>query len=182
MATKNKAVIVVDMLNDFVSGSLVFPTAAKVVQPAREFLKAARAKGLPVIYVCDSHRPGIDRELQLWPAHALAGSHGARVIEEVEPQAGDHVIPKRRYSGFFQTDLELLLRELKITTVVILGLYLPLCVRHTVGDAYNLGFDIEIPTDCVASISDEDYGPSLKYLQDVYGARLTTSEAVIAES
>ena len=182
MGKDKKAVIVVDMINDFVTGALTFPPAAKIIEPTRKFLDAARAKGLPVIYACDSHRPGIDRELTLWPAHALAGTPGAQVIAELEPRAADYVVPKRRYSGFFQTDLELILRELKVTTVIIVGLYLPLCVRHTVGDAYNLGFDIEIPADCVASVSDEDYEPSLKYLKDFYGAELTTAEAVLASS
>lgn len=182
MEKNAKAIIVVDMLNDFVTGSLAFPTAGPIVPIVRKFLEAARAKGLPVIYTNDAHRPGIDRELKLWPEHAVAGTPGARVIPELAPQADDYVVPKRRYSGFFATDLELLLRELKASTVIILGLYLPLCVRHTVGDAYNLGFDILVPADCVASISDEDYEPSLKYLKEVYGAELTTSAEILAEA
>lgn len=174
-----KAVIVVDVLHDFVRGAIASPTAEKIIAPLQNLLKAARAKGLPVIYPCDAHRQGLDGEFKLWPEHALAGAPGAAIIPELAPQPGDHVVPKRRYSGFFQTGLDLLLRELKVDSLVIGGIYLTLCVQHTVCDAYYLSYNIEIPADCVAAFAPEEYEPGLQYLKDVYGAHITDSSRII---
>lgn len=174
-----KALIVVDVLHDFVRGAIASPTAEKIIEPLQNLLAAARAKGLPVIYPCDAHRQGLDGEFKLWPEHAIAGTPGAAIIPELAPRPGDHIVPKRRYSGFFQTDLDLLLRELKVDSLIICGLYLTLCVQHTVCDAYNLAYPIEIPTDCVAAFAPEDYEPSLQYVQAVYGAELKTSGEIM---
>ncbi|UQZ87688.1 nicotinamidase [Deltaproteobacteria bacterium Smac51] len=174
-----KAIIVVDVLNDFVTGEISSPTAGKIIAPLQNLLKTARAKSLPIIYTCDAHRPGVDGEFKVWAGHALAGTAGAEVIPELAPQPEDHIVPKRRYSGFFQTDLDLLLRELKIESLIITGVYLTLCVQHTVGDAYNFGYGIEVPSDCVASFSDDDFESGLKYLKDAYGAEVVTSNEII---
>ena len=106
------AVILVDMLNDFVTGALTCERAVAIVPQLEKLVAEARKKDVTVIYSNDSHLKGIDRELELWGDHAIAGTPGAEVIPELTPQEGDFVIPKRRYSGFFQTDLQLLLDEL----------------------------------------------------------------------
>lgn len=180
MAAAECAVIVVDMLNDFVRGSLAFETSLKIIGPSAEFLAAARRRGWPVIYACDAHRPGLDRELELWPEHALAGTYGAQVIDELKAQPGDLMVAKRRYSGFWQTDLDMLLRELGARKLLIMGIYLPLCVRHTVGDAYNLGYDLVVVSDCVASVKDEDYEADIKYLRDFYGVKISSAAEILA--
>ena len=108
------AILVVDMLNDFVTGALGCDRARDIVPATAKLLDAARKAGVPVIYCNDAHRPGIDRELQLWGDHAIAGTKGAEVIPELAPQACDYVVPKRRYSGFFQTDLDILLMSITI--------------------------------------------------------------------
>ena len=126
------AILVVDMLNDFVTGSIGCDRAVEILPATARLLEAAREKGVPVIYCNDAHLPGIDRELQIWGDHALVGTHGAEVVPELKPAACDYVVPKRRYSGFFQTDLDILLKELGVKTVVITGLHTHMCCRHTV--------------------------------------------------
>ena len=106
------AILVVDMLNDFVTGALTCDRAKAIVPATAQLLDAARAAGVPVIFCNDAHRPGIDRELALWGDHAIAGTEGAEVIPELKLSDKDYVVPKRRYSGFFQTDLDILLKEL----------------------------------------------------------------------
>ena len=139
------AVILVDMLNDFVTGALTCERAVAIVPQLEKLVAEARKKDVTVIYSNDSHLKGIDRELELWGDHAIAGTPGAEVIPELTPQEGDFVIPKRRYSGFFQTDLQLLLDELGIERLVITGLHAHMCVRHTTADAYYWGYEIVVP-------------------------------------
>jgi nicotinamidase-related amidase len=174
-----QAVIVIDMLNDFVTGSLKCDRAERIIKPLRKLVTSARAKGVPVIYSNDCHHRGIDRELNLWGDHAIAGTKGAEVIPELEPGPGDYVVPKRRYSGFFQTDLQLLLNELGTDTVIMTGLHANMCLRHTAADAYYWGFRIVVPRDGTEAFTEEDYQGGLDYLAKVYGAELTTVDDLI---
>ncbi|MBC7343451.1 MAG: cysteine hydrolase [Clostridia bacterium] len=176
-----KAVIVIDMLNDFVTGSLKCDRAQRIILPLKRLIESARAKGIPVIYSNDQHYKGIDKELSLWGDHALAGTKGAEVIEELRPAEGDFIIPKRRYSGFFQTDLHLLLRELGVDTLIITGLHANMCVRHTSADAFYWGYHILIPRDGTEAFTEEDYVGGLDYLAKVYGAEITSVEEIIKE-
>jgi len=175
------AVIVVDMLNDFVTGALGCERARAIVPALEELLKAAREKGVPVIYANDSHLKGIDHELKLWGDHAIRGTEGAEVIPQLQPEDNDYVVPKRRYSGFYQTDMSLLLSELGVDTVVITGMHAHMCCRHTAADAYYLGYDIVAARETTDSFTEEDYQGGLKYLKEVYGARICSLEELISD-
>ena len=168
------------MLNDFVTGALGCDRARAIVPATAKLLEAARSKGVPVIYCNDAHLPGIDRELQIWGDHAIAGTPGAEVIPELAPQKQDFVVPKRRYSGFFQTDLDILLKELGVKTVVMTGLHAHMCVRHTSADAYCLGYDVVVAKEAVNSFTEEDYQGGLAYLKTCYGAPALSNEELIA--
>lgn len=166
------AVLVVDMLNDFITGPLGCERARAIVPAVAELVEVARERGVPVVYCNDAHRKGIDRELSVWGDHAVAGTHGAEVIAELRPRACDHVVPKRRYSGFFQTDLDALLRELGVRTVVLAGLHAHMCVRHTAADAFCLGYDVVVAKDAVNSFTAEELSSGLDYLMVCYGAEV----------
>lgn len=176
---KNMAILVVDMLNDFVTGSLKCNRGLQIVPATAKLLKAARLNNIPVIFCNDSHLKGIDHELKLWGDHAIRGTKGAEVIPELELSNNDYVIQKRRYSGFFKTDLELLLKELHVDTLIMTGLHTHMCVRHTSADAYCLGYEIFVATDATNSFTEEDYINGLKYLQEVYDAKLYTVDELI---
>jgi nicotinamidase-related amidase len=143
-------------------------------------LDSARAAGVPVIFCNDAHIQGIDRELELWGDHAIAGTKGAEVIPELKQSEKDFVVPKRRYSGFFQTDLDILLKELGVKTVVMTGLHAHMCVRHTSADAYCLGYDVVVAKEATDSFTEEDYVNGLAYLKTCYGADAYTNEELIA--
>lgn len=176
-----KAIIIVDMLNDFVTGSLKCDRAQRIIPPLMKLIKEARKNNVPVIYSNDAHIKGIDHELKLWGDHAIAGTEGAKVIPELEPEEGDYIVPKRRYSGFYGTDLEMLLRELNVDTVILTGMHAHMCVRHTAADAYYRGYNIIVPTDGVDSFTEEDYQAGLKYLKDVYGAVISDVDTITRE-
>ena len=111
------AILVVDMLNDFVYGALTCDRGKAIVPATAQLLDAARVANVPVIFCNDAHRKGIDRELVIWGDHAIADTPGAEVIPELKVSDSDYIVPKRRYSGFFQTDLDILLKELGVPKV-----------------------------------------------------------------
>ena len=177
---ENCAVLVVDMLNDFVTGALTCDRGKAIVPATARLLDAARAAGVPVIFCNDAHIKGIDRELKLWGDHAIAGTPGAQVIPELKVSESDYIVPKRRYSGFFQTDLDILLTELGVKTVIMTGLHTQMCVRHTSADAYCLGYDVVVAKEATDSFTEEDYLNGLAYLKTCYGADAYTNDELIA--
>ncbi|XRH75505.1 MAG: cysteine hydrolase family protein [Candidatus Methanosuratincola verstraetei] len=175
------ALLVIDMLNDFVSGKMRCEAAAAIIPKIRALADHFRRKGLPVVYICDTHFPGVDRELELWGDHAIAGTWGAEVVEELKPQYGDFVVRKRRYSGFFQTDLDLLLRELGVDRVAITGIDTNICVRHTAADAFFRGYRIAVVRDAVASWDGAEANETgIRYMSEIYGAESPAAEEMIA--
>ena len=176
----NPAILVVDMLNDFVTGALACDRGKAIVPAMAQLLDAARERGVPVIFCNDAHIAGVDRELALWGDHARAGTKGAEVIPELNVSSKDFIVPKRRYSGFFQTDLDILLRELGVQSVVMTGLHTHMCVRHTSADAYCLGYEVVVAKEATDAFTEEDYTSGLAYLKTCYGADAYTNEELIA--
>jgi len=173
------AVLVIDVINDFVTGALGSNRAAVIVPHIHRLIERARELEVPVIYVSDAHIPGIDREFEVWPRHAEKGSEGARVVKEIMPLERDHHIEKRRYSCFYATGLDALLRDLGVDTVVLTGLVTHICIQHTAADAFFLGYTVIVPEDCVQAPTDEAHEASLRYMEEMYGAEVTSSEALI---
>ena len=173
-------ILVIDMLKDFVleGAPLEVPKAREIVPNIRFLLEEARKRKIPVVYVCDAHNEG-DGEFDLWPAHAVKGTRGAEVIDEIKPQKGDYVVEKRRYSGFYETDLDLTLRELGVRKLVVTGILTNVCVQYTVADAYFRGYEVVVLSDCTASTRDEDHEYSLGHMQRIFKARVMTSKEVV---
>jgi nicotinamidase-related amidase len=175
-----KALVVIDMLNDFVTGSLKCDRAQRIIPNIRRLIDAARKAGVPIIFANDSHSP-TDFEMARWGPHALTSSKGAQVIPELTPTDKDIVIDKHVYSSFFETPLDSFLRARKVDTVILTGLHTHLCVRHTAADAFFRGYKIVVPENGVDSFTEEDHKSGLAYLKEYYAANITTAEAVIKE-
>jgi len=173
------AVLVVDMLEEFVRGRLRAEAAEKIVPRIAELLNAARELGVPVIHVVDSHVPQVDAEFRLWGPHAVRGSEEARIVPELGPAEGDYVVEKRRYDGFVYTDLDLLLRELGVDTVIVTGIHTHICVQQTVLGAFYRGYRVIVPVDCVAAATEEWHKRGLEYMEKFAGAELVTCEHII---
>lgn len=175
-----EAVLVIDMLNDFVTGALRCARVQTTIAPLQRLLRAARDRGVPVIYCNDAHIPGVDHELTFRKPHAIRGTPGAEVIPELKAEPRDFVVPKRRYSGFFETDLDALLRELKVERVILTGVHTHMCVRHTAADAFFRGYRIAVVAEGTQAFTEEDYTKGLQYLKEVYAAEIVSVEALIA--
>jgi nicotinamidase-related amidase len=175
------ALIVVDMLNDFVTGSLACPRAVPIIPNIKKIADAARTSGNIVVFSNDAHIPDKDLEFKIWGAHAVEGTPGAQVIPELTPQPQDRIIPKRRYSGFYGTDMDMFLKEKGVTTVIVTGIHTHICVRHTTCDAFLNGYNIIVPEDGVESFTEQDHIAGLAYLKQVYGAKIMKSDDVVKE-
>jgi nicotinamidase-related amidase len=178
-----RALIVIDMLNDFVTGALGNEAEAmRIVPPIQRLIAQARARpDWLVVYSCDAHRAE-DREIGLWGRHAMAGTAGAAVIEPLAPTGAEREIvsPKRFYGAFDGTGLDEVLRERGVTEVVLTGQHTHCCVRHTAYGAFTHGYGILVPRDAVCVFAGVDHEAAIEYLRTIYGATITTTEALLA--
>ena len=150
-----------------------------MLQQTARLTTAARAAGMPVVFTNDAHIPGIDRELALWGTHGIAGTPEAQTSPLLDPQPTDYVVEKRRYSGFFQTGLLLLLNELGVDTLICCGMDTNICVKHTVADAYFNNFNIIVVGDATATFLVGNQEEGLEYMKVCYAAKIVdTDEAV----
>jgi nicotinamidase-related amidase len=172
-----KALISVDMLEDFVSGALANPCAEAIIRPLQRLLMLARREGWVVVFSNDAHQPG-DPELRVWGEHAMAGEPGAHVIAALAPHPGERelISPKRAYGAFDGTDLDERLRSLGVDEVVLAGQHTHICIRHTAYGALIRGYAITVPRDAVCAFEGVDEEGALEYLRTVYGAQITSVE------
>lgn len=168
-----KAFLVIDMLNDFVleGAPLRVPGAVRIMDALRKRLVSARSEGVPVIYICDDHEPQ-DREFDLWPPHALAGTKGAQIVEALTPEAGDMVVTKRRYSGFYQSRLDETLMRLGADHLLVTGILTNICVLYTVADARARDYGVTVFSDAVASTDPDAHRFALQQMAQVLGAHV----------
>ncbi len=172
------AVIVADMLVDFVTGALANPPSIATIEPLARLLHGARERGWPVCYVNDAHLPG-DVEAGLWGPHALAGTPGAQVIEELAPHPGDVEFAKRWYSGFHETGLDMYLRQHDVDTVILTGQHAHICVQHTAGAAFIAGYRVVLAEDAISAFTPEANAGGIAYMEQMYGAATGTVDEIL---
>ncbi|MBC7120857.1 MAG: cysteine hydrolase, partial [Candidatus Methanosuratus sp.] len=128
----NKALIIIDMLNDFVTGTLKCERAALIIPNLKKLISAAHAHDVPVIFSNDAHYPQDAEVVNKWGEHAIKGTKGAGVIPELKPSKKDYIVEKRTYSSFYETGLEPLLRSMYggkgADTLILCGLHTHICV------------------------------------------------------
>lgn len=174
-----EALIVVDMQKDFCykDGALYIPNAESIFDTTARVVKTAR-EHIPIIFTQDWHRED-DVEFKIWPKHCVMETTGAEIIDELEAQDKDYYIKKRRYSAFFGTDLDLLLRELGIKKLYICGVATNICVLHTAGDAVLRGYEVTVIKDCTKALSDYEYEYGIKHMENVFQAKIITSSEFV---
>lgn len=172
------ALLVIDAIEAVGDDSLYDPDAATAAYrgAVARSVAACHAAGVPVIFCNDAHIRGLDRELELWGEHGVAGE--TRIFPEIEVGEGDLIVPKRRYSGFFQTDLDLTLRELGVKTVIAVGADTNICVLHTLADAYFLGYASVVVTDATMTFLCGTQEGALEHCEKCYGSTLVTVSAL----
>ena len=162
------AMIVVDMQNDFVASGAVMetPAARQIVPKIAEALRICRNAGIKIIYTAHVHRrDGCDMGLfdDLHPPIAnrdalVDGTPGVEVYPDLAPAPAEHVIKKHRYSGFFGTDLDIILREWGVDTVIISGTTTENCCHATARDAMFRNYRVVFLSDATATYDYPDRG------------------------
>jgi len=164
------AVIVVDMVNEFFEpgGKMVLAGGTALYAPVNALVDAAHTAHLPVFYTNQWLRPD-DALFKKRIPHCLMYTWGAHLVDALHRAPEDIIVPKRRYSAFFGTDLDLHLRERQIATVLVAGVVTNVCVRSTVHDAFFLGYEVVVPVECVAATSPQAQATSLYDIETHYG-------------
>jgi nicotinamidase-related amidase len=171
------ALLIIDMQNDFVldGAPLKVAQARTVVPNILEVLTRFRAKKLPVFHILRVHRKDgsdveiIRQDLFKRQPFAVEGTHGAAVIAELSPLPGEYVIKKTRMSAFIGTELDLMLRNLKVSDLVVTGIQTPNCVRTTVFDAIAYNFPVVLVEDAVGAQNDEIHAANVRDMANIGG-------------
>ena len=152
------AIIVVDMVKDNLKEGSRHPITQEgraILPNLQKLLEEGRKKGFPVIFACDSFMKEDFIFKGRMKVHALRGTRGAEVVDELRPEPTDVVLPKRRFSAFFKTDLDFTLRALGVDTIVVTGITIEVCVLMTSMDGLCHDLSVIILEDCTASQTKE---------------------------
>ncbi len=173
MNTGKVAFLVIDMLNDFVleGAVLEIPATREIIPILKKRIEEARKKKIPIIYICDSHVED-DKEFEIWPQHAIKGTKGAKIVEELSPEPEDYLVEKSTYSGFYNTELEDLLKRLNIEELIITGTVTNICVMYTVAGAIFRGYKVKVLKDCVAAVNENDHQFALRQMKNILKAEI----------
>ena len=180
----HSTLLVVDMQNFFLDPkSPTYTEGGRAIVPnLTKLLSAFRAAERPVIYTAHVHAPdGSDAGIMKWWWEGMCreGKPEAEIYPEIAPQAKEKIIKKHRYSGFYNTDLETILRCQGIKDLVITGVMSNLCCESTARDAYYRDYRVFFLLDGTAAVSQEFHLATLKNL--AYGfAYVTTAAEIIA--
>ena len=189
MTMKNSALTVVDMLYDFIDGSLACSNAEKAVAETLKYIDS-QTKGqggedheildtFPILFIRDHHpadHSSFKEQGGIWPAHCVAGTHGGEIHEDLKPYAVEELIFDKgcekaveQYSGFEGVNnagqsLGEILERLDTTDVYVCGIATEYCVRNTCEDLLKAGFRVHLLKDCIAYV---DYEGHLKALEEM---------------
>lgn len=152
------ALLIIDMVRDFTDpeGLVYYPQNRDVLPHIRRVLDRCREQNMLIVFLQHQNRRGKpDKKAAAMRPNCIEGTFGVEIdpMLPVEPER-DYVIPKRRYSGFFGTDLDLVLREHGIDNLIITGTKTNCCVRATVTDAFYLNYEPYVVRECVATNSE----------------------------
>lgn len=151
---------------------------------ARDLVLAAREAGVPVIFIQEVHRPdGVDfgRELDgAEDVHCIEGMASTAINASVGYRSGDYHIPKRRYSAFYGTDFEILLRGLNVKTLILTGGLTDVCVHYTFVDGHQGDYYCRVVEDCVGGSSQDAHDAALRAMEYLQAGACRTSGEIFA--
>lgn len=173
---KRTAVLVIDLLGG--SQGVIEPLKG-AVKNAVSIVNEARKINMPIIFSNDAHLLNVDNELKLWGEHGIKGSEAAKVLDDFNVKETDYIVPKRRYNGFFQTDLDLLLRELNVDTLIVCGADTNICVLQTLAGAYFLNYKTIVAADACATFLIGNQEQGLEYFSKCYDSRVILTNDVL---
>lgn len=169
------ALLIIDMINDFKFGygPVLAEKALTMSDSILKLKKQFKQQNRPVIYINDHYN--------LWQANLprlidhCSNKQSEPILKKLAPLEDDYFLIKPKHSAFYNTSLETLLRELSINTLVLTGIAGNICVLFTANDAYMRGYQLIIPSDCIASNDSRDNEYALLMMKNVLKAHLFTT-------
>ena len=172
----SKALIIIDMLNDFVDerGALFCgKDSTHIVPYIKILIEKYRKEGGIIIYACDAHRKD-DEEFKRFKPHCIKGTWGAEILQDLEPEADGYIILKTRYSAFYGTNLEDILKKRDVDEVGVVGVCTSICVMDTVGGLANRDYDTKVFSRGIADFNNSGEKFAIKRMKDLYGAEIVS--------
>lgn len=188
---KQYALLIIDMQNDFVQEGSPFyiPQAQATIPSIRRVLNFFRDLKWPIFHIIRNYRSnGSDVEITRLNSFfkgekiAIPGTHGSSIVKELTPLQDEFIIIKQRFSAFMATELDFILRRLKIEDLVVCGTQLPACVRETIFDAIAFDYSPLLLTDSCSAKNNEIVKNNIKDIQDIGVKCITTDEFIKSNS
>ena len=171
------ALLLIDVINDlaFDGGEELRRQALPMAHAINALKARAKAAGIPVIYVNDNFGHWQDDFQTVFEYCTRPGVPGRETTALLQSEKDDYFVIKPRHSGFYQTSLDLLLKYLKVRTLILTGMAADMCVLFTANDAYLREFEVVVPADCCAAESEAYRSQALELIERVLKADITPS-------
>lgn len=170
-------IIVVDMLKGFLEkGNLANPGARWVIPNIVDLVQRKTEEGWEMIFVCDNHKKD-DLEFQMFPEHCVEGTEETKIIDDLVRFYNIYA-PKTRYSGFFGTNLDLILKLRNPQEVIVVGIYADICVLYTTAGLRNLDYKVTVPKDCTTTLTGID-DVIFAHMKNILGVNIVDSQKEI---
>ena len=166
------ALLIIDMINDldFEGGPEMLPATRRAADAIRQLRESADRCGVPVVYVNDNFGQWHSERSRLIGHVMRDGSSGHDLVERLEPRENDYFVIKPQFSGFYSTNLPVLLPKLGVTRLILTGVATDICVLFTAADAHMRAYDLWVPGDTVASLTAERNRWALEIMAQSMGA------------
>jgi nicotinamidase-related amidase len=181
---QNPVLVIIDMQRDFLDpgAPIEIPRGREIIPNLARLLSSCRKLRVPVVHVITIHRRnGKDWEIlepSRVPPHCIENTDGAQIVSELRPLENEFVVVKKRYSAFFNTELDTILRRLQANTLIVAGVTTECCVRSTAFDAYFRDYQVIVPIDCTDSVTETKKKSTLGDIVDCVGDVISSSEVI----
>jgi len=175
---RNSAIIVIDMINEYLepSGKLFCKEGLLIIPTLRNLLNYSRDINIKIIYVNTLLTSPNLPLAKKWGLHATEISTEAKVISELKPMSTDYIVYKFTYDGFYNTELENLLRSLEISNIFITGIHTHVCVLFTAVGGFHRGFNVYVLEDCITTSNKFNHESRLSFFNSHVGMLIKTDE------
>lgn len=183
-AAGRTALLIVDMINDlcFASGEVLLGEMETIADPLLALRAAATAQQVPVVYVNDNFGHWQSERSKLIDHCAREGAPGRGMVERMRPRDDDYFVIKPQFSGFYSTNLPVLLPKLGVTRLILTGVAADICVMFTAADAHMRNYELWVPSDCVAASDPQRADWALTIMENSMGAEIRPTTELAIEA
>ena len=172
--------LIIDMVNDYFCDGPLKEKRAAITDSINQLAKLFRERKLPIIWIRQEFAPDLSDAFPEMRRNCIrvtiAGTQGAKLLDELERSPKDIELIKKRYSAFFQTKLDNLVQENDWNPIVLAGVNTHACIRMTAIDAYQRDLDVILAEDCIGSYDTEHHRVTLNYLEGKIAEVLSNDE------